>query len=81
MSKLLKKDPSEIRFSQIENVSDIVSEWSPHRINIIKRAFKEIMDYMMAKETLCLLAAFKNMTLRDFNKRLESRCSLKDKLG
>ena len=81
MSKILKEDPDKLRFSQIENCSDILGEWSPHRINIIKKAFKEIMDYMVSKENLCILAAFKTMTIRDFNKRLEARSSIKDKLG
>ena len=50
LSKLMKEDPQKVRFSQIECSGKSLTEWSKERINIIKGAFRDVMEYVVNKE-------------------------------
>ncbi|CAI2376326.1 unnamed protein product [Moneuplotes crassus] len=77
--KMINNNPDSVRLSQIEMAGNDVSEWSPDRVGIIKKAFNDILNYMLAKENKCFIAASKNMKMSDYIKRIKRKRAIKRK--
>eukprot|EP00343_Euplotes_focardii_P007131 CAMPEP_0205825366 /NCGR_PEP_ID=MMETSP0206-20130828/24946_1 /ASSEMBLY_ACC=CAM_ASM_000279 /TAXON_ID=36767 /ORGANISM="Euplotes focardii, Strain TN1" /LENGTH=196 /DNA_ID=CAMNT_0053124361 /DNA_START=300 /DNA_END=890 /DNA_ORIENTATION=+ len=78
---MIKEDPNQVRFTQIDMAETKLSEWSPHRINVIKEAFKDIIDYCLTKENKGYIAAFKKMKYSEFLRRINKKNTLKSRLN
>ncbi|CAI2373549.1 unnamed protein product [Moneuplotes crassus] len=77
--KMINDNPDSVRLTQISMAGKDISEWSPDRIQIIKKAFSDILNYMLAKDNKCFVAAFKNMKASQYIKKMKSKRTLKRK--
>ena len=77
---MTKEDEEGVRFSTIESNADLLHTWSNTRVKIIKKAFKDILDFMICKEHLCIASIFKKMNTSEYKRRVEKQSTIKGKL-
>ncbi|CAI2375515.1 unnamed protein product [Moneuplotes crassus] len=77
LSTMVKKDPNSVRFSQLAMAASDTSNWNPNRIQVIKDAFNDVINYIISKDSKCYVSAFKSMKPSEYLKKVNSKRSFK----
>ncbi|CAI2376059.1 unnamed protein product [Moneuplotes crassus] len=79
LPKMFKENPDSVRFSQIEMALSDLSEWGPDRVNVVKKAFDDILTYMVSKDNKCFHAVYKKMNMSEYLNKLGRKRVIKNK--
>ncbi|CAI2375446.1 unnamed protein product [Moneuplotes crassus] len=69
VSKKLKNNPDEVRFSTLEQAYEPVYDWSEQRARLIKKLFQDILDNILGLQSKCFHSAVKEFPLYRFMKK------------
>ncbi|CAI2375566.1 unnamed protein product [Moneuplotes crassus] len=78
--KMMSEDPDRVRLTQIAMACNDNSEWNPDRITIIKKAFRDIIHYLLSKDNKCFVAACKNSKMSQCIKKFGKKRTIKGKM-
>mmetsp|Transcript_17109 Transcript_17109/g.15073 ORF Transcript_17109/g.15073 Transcript_17109/m.15073 type:complete len:298 (+) Transcript_17109:9-902(+) len=69
LSKLIRKDPDEVRYSTLEQANEHITDFSDDRVDYLKTAFKSIIENVVNLETKCYQTCHKNLHVSEWLKR------------
>ena len=58
--KIVKEDPHKVKFTQMDQAQEHLYERNTTRLSIIKKAFNDIIEFILSKKSKCYVAVFKS---------------------
>ncbi|CAI2369775.1 unnamed protein product [Moneuplotes crassus] len=75
--KKVKNEPDNLRHTMIQQAYENIGEFSPARIELVKKQFKEILDNIVAFDTKVIHCCFKGMTVKEFVQKQRRKRNIK----
>ncbi|CAI2376007.1 unnamed protein product [Moneuplotes crassus] len=75
--KKLQNNPEQVRYTELEQSLSRIHDWSDDRIEVVKKAFRDILDNITSLQTKCHQACNINMPINKFIQKQSSKKRLK----